>query len=113
MVTPTLRQLLKNYKEAYATIQDMNIDDAIMHLNVLYMESGLCKYSFHKFNVIDITYWLPEDFNEFSYYWNTPSQYYKEGKHPKLGLIARISHVEKELELLKIPYYYEKTTSRS
>jgi hypothetical protein len=104
MVTPTLRQLLKNYKEAYATIQNMNVDDAITHLIKLDMDSGLCKYAFHKFNVKDITEWLPEDFDEFSYYWNTPFQYYQEGKHPKLGLIARISHVEKELELLEIPY---------
>jgi len=104
METPTFRRLLNDYRNAYAIIEDMNYLDAIKYLQELKMHQGLCKYCFYQFNVIDITEWLPENFDEFSYYWNTPLQYYTEDKHPKLGLITRISHIEKELELLKLPY---------
>jgi len=97
--SPTLRKLLKEYKEAYAVILEMGNDEAIKYLQDNNMENGMCKFVFHKYSVLDITEYLPEDFDEYSYYWSTPLQFYKEGKHPKLGLIARISHIEKEVRI--------------
>jgi hypothetical protein len=103
MQSATLRRLLDEYINSYAVISNMGNDEAIKYLQDINMENGICKFVFHKYNVLDIKEYLPEDFDEYSYYWNTPLQYYQEGKHPKLGLVSRISHIEKEIRI-NLPY---------
>lgn len=93
-INKKIKRALKDYDNAYNHISNMDITPAYELLIKLQMNYGLCNYFSYNYYMLKHILEIATEHKIYNHWWKTPSDYYFEKEHPKLGLIPRIQFLK-------------------